>query len=151
DPNVVAMLPGSDPKLKDEYVVFTAHLDHLGIGTPVKGDSIYNGAFDNASGSAALMEIARAFANLPKAPKRSLLFVNVTGEEKGLLGAYYFAENPTVPLSQIVANSNIDELGSLYPLKDVVAIGCEHSSLNNYFQAASTQLRFEVSPTPFPD
>ena len=84
--NVAAILPGSDPQLKNEYVVFTAHLDHLGIGEPVKGDSIYNGATDNASGTAALLEMARAFSPLPKAPRRSLLFLAVTGEEEGLLG-----------------------------------------------------------------
>jgi len=97
-PNVAAILPGSDPALKAEYVVFTAHLDHLGIGDPVNGDDIYNGAGDNASGTAALIEIARTFSRMPQAPRRSLLFVAVTGEEEGLLGSDYYAHNPTVPV-----------------------------------------------------
>ena len=150
-PNVVAVLPGSDPKLKDEYIVLSAHLDHLGIGTPVKGDSIYNGAFDNASGSAALMEIARAFSKLPKAPKRSLIFLNDTGEEKGLQGAYYFAFNPTVPLEKIVANINMDELNSFFPLKDVVGFGAEHTSMKQDLDAAAKIVGYQVSPDPFPE
>ena len=149
-PNVVAMLPGSDPKLKDEYIVLSAHLDHLGIGTPVKGDSIYNGAYDNATGSAALMEIARAFSKLPTAPKRSLIFLNDTGEEKGLQGAYYFAFNPTVPIEKIVANINMDELGSFFPLKDVVGFGAEHTSMKADLDAAAKVVGYQVSPDPFP-
>jgi peptidase M28-like protein len=150
-PNVVAILPGSDPKLKDEYVVLSAHLDHLGIGTPVKGDSIYNGAFDNASGSAALMEIARAFTKLSTAPKRSLIFLNDTGEEKGLQGAYYFAFNPTVPLEKIVGNINMDELNSFFPLKDVVGFGAEHTSMKADLDAAAKTVGYQVSPDPFPE
>ena len=106
-PNVAGLLRGSDPRLRDEVVVYTAHLDHLGIGEPVNGDSIYNGALDNASGSAALLEVARAFTSLPTAPRRSVLFVAVTGEEEGLLGSDYYAEYPTVPLERMVANVNI--------------------------------------------
>jgi hypothetical protein len=150
-PNVVAMLPGSDPKLKDEYIVLSAHLDHLGVGTPVKGDSIYNGAFDNASGSAALIEIARAFTKLAKPPKRSLIFLNDTGEEKGLQGAYYFAFNPTVPVEKIVANINMDELNSFFPLKDVVGFGAEHTSMKGDLDAAAKALGYQVSPDPFPE
>jgi hypothetical protein len=150
-PNVVAMLPGSDPKLKDQYIVLSAHLDHLGIGTPVNGDSIYNGAFDNASGSAALMEIARAFTKLPNAPKRSLIFLNDTGEEKGLQGAYYFAFNPTVPVEKIVANINMDELNSFFPLKDVVGFGAEHTSMKADLDAAAKLVGYQVSADPFPE
>ena len=150
-PNVVAVLPGSDPKLKDEYVLYSAHLDHLGISAPDKGDSINNGAYDNASGSACLMEIARAFARMKQRPKRSLIFLNVTGEEKGLLGAYYYSLNPTVPKESIVADINMDELASLFPLKDVVGLGVEHSSLQNDLKAVAPQLGFEISPDPFPD
>jgi hypothetical protein len=150
-PNVVAVLPGSDPKLKDEYVVYSAHLDHLGISAPDKGDSINNGAYDNASGSACLIEIARTFSRMKQAPKRSLIFLNVTGEEKGLLGAYYYSINPTVAKDSIVADINMDELASLFPLKDVVGLGMEHSSLQNDIKAVATQLGFEVSPDPFPD
>src|SRR6185437_3391159 len=100
-PNVAAVLSGSDPKLAREYVVYTAHTDHLGIGTPIDGDSIYNGAVDNASGTAALLEIAAAFSRLAKAPARSVLFLAVTGEEAGLLGSDYFAHFPTVPKQAI--------------------------------------------------
>src|SRR5258708_5880185 len=89
-PNIAGILPGSDPQLKNEYVVFTAHADHLGIADPVNGDDIYNGAGDNASGTAALIEIARAFSRMPQAPRRSLLFIAVTGEEEGLLGSDYY-------------------------------------------------------------
>src|SRR3954471_19286225 len=150
-PNVVAVLPGSDPKLKDEYLVYSAHLDHLGISAPDKGDSINNGAYDNASGSACLIEIARAFSRMKQRPKRSLIFLNVTGEEKGLLGAYYYSLNPTVPKESIVADINMDELASLFPLKDVIGLGVEHSSLQNDFKAVAQQLGFEISPDPFPD
>ncbi len=150
-PNVVAILPGSDPTLKNEYVVYSAHLDHIGIGQPDKGDAINNGAYDNATGSACLMEVARAFAKMPKAPRRSILFINVTGEEKGLLGAYYFSLNPTVPEGSMVADINMDELASLFPLKDIVALGAEHSSLNNDLMAAAKQVGFDVSPDPFPE
>ena len=128
-PNVAAILPGSDPGLKAEYVVFTAHLDHLGIGDPVNGDAIYNGAGDNASGTAALIEIARTFTRMPQAPRRSLLFIAVTGEEDGLLGSDYYAHNPTVPPPQIVADVNMDEVSFLYDFRDIVPLGAEHSSL----------------------
>jgi hypothetical protein len=150
-PNVVAVLPGSDPKLKDEYIVYSAHLDHLGISAPDKGDSINNGAYDNASGSACLIEIARAFSRMRVHPKRSLIFLNVTGEEKGLLGAYYYSLNPTVAKDSIVANINMDELASLFPLKDVIGLGIEHSSLQNDFKIEATKMGFEISPDPFPD
>jgi hypothetical protein len=149
-PNVVGMLPGSDAKLKDEYVVYSAHLDHIGISEPDKGDRINNGAYDNASGSAVLMEIARAFSKMPKAPKRSILFLNVTGEEKGLLGAYYFSMNPTVPIKNIVANINLDEIAALYPLKDIIAWGAEHSTINNDVAAAAKEVGFQISPDPYP-
>ena len=128
-PNVAAKLPGSDPALRNEYVVFTAHLDHMGIGEPVNGDKIYHGTLDNASGSAALLEIARAMAGLHPRPRRSILFVSVTGEEEGLLGADYFAHYPTVPKSALVADVNMDEDIMLWPLEDIVAYGAEHSSL----------------------
>ncbi|HEY6369562.1 MAG TPA: M28 family peptidase [Candidatus Sulfotelmatobacter sp.] len=115
-PNVVARLPGSDPKLRDEYVVYTAHLDHLGIGEAVKGDKIYNGALDNASGSACLLEIARAFSQTKPRLRRSILFVSVTGEEEGLLGSAYFAHYPTVAKDRLVADLNVDgNLALLFP------------------------------------
>jgi hypothetical protein len=149
--NVAAMLPGSDPALAGEYVVFTAHLDHLGIGEPVKGDKIYNGAHDNASGSAILLEIARAFARMNPRPRRSMLFLAVTGEEKGLLGSDYFAHYPTVEKKSIVADVNMDEDLMLWPLKDVVAFGAEHSSLRDTANEAAERLNLTVSPDPLPE
>jgi len=150
-PNVVAKLEGSDPQLRAEHVVYTAHLDHLGISTPVKGDSIYNGALDNASGSAEILEIARAFSRLPARPRRSMLFIAVTGEEEGLLGSDYFASNPTVPRSSIVADINIDEDLMLWPLRDVVALGAEHSSLDAVVKRAAARLKLAVGPDPAPE
>jgi hypothetical protein len=148
--NVAAVLPGSDPSLSGEYVVFTAHLDHLGIGEPVKGDKIYNGALDNASGSAILLEMARAFAGMNPRPRRSMLFLSVTGEEKGLLGSDYFAHYPTVEKKNIVANVNMDEDLMLWPLKDIVAFGAEHSSLKDAAAQAAERLSLTVSSDPMP-
>jgi hypothetical protein len=148
--NVAAVLKGSDPALARDYVVFTAHLDHLGIGEPVKGDTIYNGALDNASGSAVLLEVARAFARMNPRPRRSMVFVAVTGEEKGLLGSDYFAHYPTVEKRSIVADVNMDEDLMLWPLKDMVAFGAEHSSLANVVKEAASRLDLSVSPDPMP-
>ena len=145
---MAAILPGSDPQLKNEYVVFTAHLDHLGIGDPVKGDSIYNGAADNASGTAALIEMARAFSEMQTAPRRSLLFIAVTGEEEGLLGSDYYAHNPTVPMAQIVADVNMDEVSFLYDFKDIVPLGGEHSSLGAVADDVARHMGLSVSPDP---
>jgi len=111
------VLRGSDPKLRNEHVVYSAHLDHMGIGAPVDGDSIYNGARDNASGIAALLEIARSFMRLPQPPRRSIMFVAVTGEESGLVGSDYFAHYPTVPISAMAANVNMDELAIDYDFR----------------------------------
>jgi Peptidase family M28/PA domain len=150
-PNVAAILPGSDPQLKNEYVVFTAHLDHLGIGDPVKGDTIYNGAGDNASGTAALIEMARAFSEQHKATRRSLLFISVAGEEEGLLGSDYYAHYPTVPMSQIVADINMDEVSFLYDFKDIVPLGGEHSSLGAMADDVAKHMGLTVSPDPMPE
>ncbi len=150
-PNIAAILPGSDAQLKSEYVVFTAHADHLGIGVPVNGDDIYNGAADNASGTAALIEIARAFTHLAQPPRRSLLFIAVTGEEAGLLGSNYYAHNPTVPISQIIANVNMDEVSFLYDFKDIVPLGGEHSSLGAVVDDVARHMGVEVSPDPAPE
>jgi Zn-dependent M28 family amino/carboxypeptidase len=150
-PNIAGILPGSDPKLRDQVVLYSAHLDHLGIGLPVQGDSIYNGALDNALGSAAMLEVARAFARLPKRPRRSVLFLAVTAEEKGLLGSDYFAEYPTVPRQRIVANVNLDGLAVLYPLRELVPMGAEHSTLDGVVQRAAEQLDIELAPDPFPE
>ncbi|HSK78910.1 MAG TPA: M28 family metallopeptidase [Thermoanaerobaculia bacterium] len=154
-PNVAAVLPGSDPRLKDEYVVLSAHLDHVGVGEPVAGDSIsdriYNGAFDNATGIAILLEMAQALARLPKPPQRSILFLALTGEEEALKGSEYFAHHPTLPIDRMVANVNLDMVLTLYPLRDVVAFGAEHSSLGLFVNEAARQLGLEVSPDPFPE
>jgi Zn-dependent M28 family amino/carboxypeptidase len=144
-------LRGSDPRLAQEYVAVTAHLDHLGLGPARDGDAIYNGAFDNASGTAALLELAAAFASGPRRPRRSILFAAVTAEEKGLLGAEYFVHNPTVPLKDVVAALNMDMFVSLFPLRDVVAFGAEHSSLGETTEAMARRLGLERAPDPFPE
>jgi Peptidase family M28 len=149
-PNVAGLLRGADAALRDEVVVYTAHLDHLGIGEPVNGDSIYNGALDNASGTAAMLEVARAFTSMPSRPRRSVLFLAVTGEEKGLLGSDYFAEHPTVPMERIVANVNIDGLAILYPFRQMVALGAEHSTLDSTVARVARGLGVTLAPDPFP-
>ncbi|WP_262892578.1 M28 family peptidase [Hymenobacter qilianensis] len=121
--NVVGKILGSDPQLRAEYVVHSAHLDHMGIAAPVLGDSLYNGAHDNATGVASLLEIASAYKKLKQKPRRSILIVAVTGEEMGLLGSAYFAQNPTVPKAQLVANINTDMPTIIAPLLSVVALG----------------------------
>jgi len=151
-PNIVAELKGSDPSLRDQYVVYTAHVDHLGICPPVDGDNVCHGAMDNASGTSSLLEIARAYASLPEPPRRSVLFVFVTGEEMGLLGSDYFAHFPSVPLKSIVANVNIDGApGLYYPMKDVVALGAEHSTMGNEVTAAARQIGYALTPDPMPE
>jgi hypothetical protein len=149
--NVVALLRGSDPALREEYVVFSAHLDHVGIGTPVDGDAIYNGFYDNAVGVALMIEAARAFAAMPVAPRRSIIFIAVTGEERGLLGSDYFAHYPTVPTDAIVANVNLDMPLLLYPVADIVAFGAEHSSLETLIANAITAENFVLTPDPIPE
>ncbi len=148
--NVVAKLEGSDPKLKKEYVIHSAHLDHLGIGKPINGDSIYNGAHDNASGVACALEIARMYATVSQKPKRSLLFLLVTAEEMGLLGSGYFAAFPTVKKSQIVADINTDMPTLLAPLESVAPLGAEHSSLQKVVETAASLAKLEVEPDPDP-
>lgn len=147
-PNVVAVLPGSDERLKHQYVVYTAHLDHLGISDPVKRDSINNGAYDNAVGIAALIEIARAFSM--KVPRRSILFAAVTAEEKGLQGSDYFAHYPTVPAKSIVANINTDMFLMLYPFGDAIVFGSEHSSLGPLAEESLRTVNLKMSPDPWP-
>jgi hypothetical protein len=137
--NVVAVLPGSDPTLRDSYIVFSAHYDHVGVGQPdATGDAIYNGADDNASGTAALLELAQAFASLPSRPARSLVFLAVSGEEKGLLGSAHFADHPTVPGDQIVANINMDMIGRNAP-DSVTAIGQEYTSMGAVAQRTAAE------------
>ncbi len=148
--NVVAKLPGSDAELGAEHIAYTAHLDHVGIGAPVKGDRIYNGALDNALGISILLEAARELADAPVKPKRSMLFIALTAEEKGLLGAEWFVRNPTVPKADLVANINIDMPVMLAPSKDVVPIGVEHSTLKSALDIAAKEIGVALSPDPFP-
>jgi len=148
--NVVGIVQGSDPKLRDEYVVFTAHWDHFGIGTPVNGDSIYNGALDNASGTADLLAIARSAAATP-APRRSLLFVFVTAEESGLLGSKFFAEHPTVPVERIIANLNVDGGNVLGRTRDLRVLGDTKSSLGPSLAAFIRQRGMRLSPEEHPE
>jgi Zn-dependent M28 family amino/carboxypeptidase len=154
-PNVVAMLPGSDPTLRDTYVVLTAHFDHVGVGNPDEaGDSIYNGADDNASGTAAILEMAEAFASLPQAPARSVVFLAVSGEEKGLLGAEAWVAEPTIPdIGSVVANVNLDMVGRNAP-DTIIGIGQEYSSLEGVLQRITERhpdLRLNVILDPNPE
>jgi len=128
--NVAGILPGTDPRLKDEFVVLTAHLDHIGIGRPVDGDSIYNGAMDNASGAALLMDVARVLGHAKPPLRRSVVFVAVTGEEHGLLGSRWYANHPTVPVAQIIADLNTDMFLPIIPFKMLMVNGLEESDLS---------------------
>ncbi len=147
--NIVGLISGTDPKLKDEYVVHTAHLDHVGIGTPVKGDSIYNGAHDNASGVACLLEIAKMYMKVKL--KRSVLVVFVTSEEKGLIGSGYFAANPTVSKDKIVADINTDMPTIIAPLLSIEPLGAAHSSLMNEVKKAADYLHLDVMEDHMPE
>ena len=148
--NVVGKITGSDPKLKSEYVVHSAHLDHLGVGKASNGDSIYNGAHDNATGVASVLEISRLYASLKTKPKRSILFVLVTGEEMGLLGSAYFARFPTVPARALVADINTDMPTLIAPLLSVVPLGADHSSLMQEVKTAADYLKISIEPDPEP-
>lgn len=149
-PNVIGVLDGSDPKLKSEYVTVSAHLDHLGVGAPINGDAIYNGAMDNATGVASVLDMARRLKSGPP-PKRSILFLFFTAEEKGLLGSSYFARRPTVPKAGIVANLNLDMALPLWPLTSVFSPGQDESSLGDDLRAAAAPLGIEVTADPMPD
>jgi Zn-dependent M28 family amino/carboxypeptidase len=149
--NVVAKLEGSDPRLKDEYVVYTAHWDHLGVGTPVNGDSIYNGALDNASGVAQTLEIARAFTKIEPKPKRSVLFVMVTAEETGLLGSKYYSVTPLYPLEKTLANINIDGINQWGRTKDMTVVGMGASDLDDYLSEAAAEQGRTLRPDPEPE
>jgi len=149
--NVVGKFVGSDAGLRNEYVVHSAHLDHLGVGVPVQGDSIYNGAHDNASGVACVLEIARIYSQLKDKPKRSMLFVFMTGEELGLLGSSAFAAYPTVPRAEIVADINMDMPTIIAPLLSVVALGAQHSTLLKPVQRACAYLNIAIENDPEPE
>jgi Zn-dependent M28 family amino/carboxypeptidase len=141
-------MKGSDPALADEYVVLTAHLDHVGVGAPINGDSIYNGAMDNASGIATLIESAAAVA--AARPKRSVVFVAVTAEEKGLLGSRYFALNPTVPKAAMVANINMDMFLPLFPMKRLMVLGLDESDLGDEVRAVAQEMNIVPHGDPQP-
>jgi Zn-dependent M28 family amino/carboxypeptidase len=149
--NVIGVLRGGDPALRDEYVVVSAHLDHLGNHPPADGgDGLYNGAYDNASGIACLIEIARALAAGPH-PKRSVLFVALTGEEKGEQGSQYFVHFPPIPARQLVADVNMDMFLMIYPVADLVPLGGEHSTLGAMSAVAARDAGFDISPDPYPE
>ena len=139
-PNVVVLLEGSDARLKHEYLVVSAHLDHLGAGRAIDGDAIYNGAMDNASGIASLIDTAKALAAGPR-PKRSIIFLALTGEEEGELGSQFYARYPTMPRSQIVADLNMDMYLPLFPLHFLEVQGVGESTLGNEARAAAQRWR----------
>lgn len=151
-PNILAILPGSDPALKDEYVVVGAHLDGYGFGTPVKGDGLYNGTLDDAAYVALLIQMADDIKSgkLPK-PKRSILFCAFTGEEKGLLGSSWFVKHPTVPLAQMVADVNLDQLRPLFPLKILTAEALGDSTLGDTARSVGKTMGIEIRPDMEPE
>jgi Zn-dependent M28 family amino/carboxypeptidase len=148
--NVAGILRGSDPKKRNEYVVLSAHLDHLGIGEPMNGDTIYNGAMDNASGIAAILEVAARLHKARVKPARSILFVAVTGEEKGELGSRYYAAHPLVPRNSLVANINTDMFLPLFPLRILMVLGLDESDLGADIRATAKELGLEVQSDPEP-
>ena len=148
--NLVAKIPGSDPILKNEYVVLSAHLDHIGIGEPINGDRIYNGAMDNGSGSALVLDMAASFKKNPQTLRRSILLVLVTGEEKGLLGSKYFATHPTVPTRAIVADVNVDMFLPIVPLKLLTVLGLDDSDLGDRVRGIAQSFGVKVQPDPEP-
>jgi Zn-dependent M28 family amino/carboxypeptidase len=149
-PNVAGLLPGSDPVLGSQYVVYTAHLDHIGeLHGEGHEDAINNGAMDNASGISVMLETARILAS-SESPRRSVMFLAVTAEEKGLVGSEYFAQNPTVPASAIVGSINLDMPGLLHDFGDVIAFGAEHSSLGDVVENAAAEFGITLSPDPVP-
>lgn len=154
-PNVVAILPGSDPKLKAEYVVLSAHLDHIGISPARPGDKpdtdrINNGALDNAAGIATMLEVARAASSAAVPPRRSIIFLASTAEERGLLGADYYARHPSVPIKDIVGNVDLDMPLLLYHFTDVTAFGSDHSTLGPIVGQAVAPMGIKLSPDPMP-
>ena len=150
--NVLGVLPGSDPQLQDEYIVYSAHHDHLGVGTPNdEGDTIYNGALDNATGCSQLLAIGRAFVSLPERPRRSILLAFVAAEEQGLLGSAYYADNPTVPAGKLAANINYDGANIWGKNRDVTYIGYGKSSLDEVVESFAAEQGRAVKPDQFPD
>lgn len=150
-PNVLGLIPGQDPALKDEVVLMMAHLDHVGMRPAKNGNTIVNGAIDNAMGVAIMLDVARAFASTAQRPRRSILFLANTAEEKGLLGTEYFANRPTVPLERIVGVLNLDVPILTYDFIDVIAFGAEHSTLHDDVAKAAAAAGVALSPDPLPD
>lgn len=146
--NIIGIIPGIDEKLKDTYLIISAHYDHLGIGLPIEGDSVYNGALDNAIGVSVLLELANSFYKLDKKPKRSIVFIATTGEEKGLLGSTYYTDNPVVPLYKTIANVNIDGIAMFKDFESVVGIGAEYSSLDKYLKQTADKFNLIVQNIP---
>ncbi|WP_242929544.1 M28 family metallopeptidase [Pontibacter vulgaris] len=149
--NVVAKLEGSDPDLKNEYIIYSAHWDHLGKDDKLQGDKIYNGALDNATGTAGLLELAKAFTKLPQKPKRSILFLAVTAEEQGLLGSKYYASNPLYPLNKTLANINMDVLNAYGPTEDVIVVGYGNSSLEDVLATEAGKQNRRIVPEASPE
>jgi len=146
--NIAGLIVGNDEQLKDSYLIISAHYDHLGIGPSFKGDSIYNGALDNAIGVSVLLELAKNFCELDQPPRRSIIFLALTGEEKGLLGSYFYTDNPLVPLYKSVANINIDGIAFFRNFKSIVGIGADYSTLKNFL--IQTAERYELSLVDVP-
>jgi Zn-dependent M28 family amino/carboxypeptidase len=149
--NVAASIPGSDPNLSSEYVIFSGHWDHLGVGRPVNGDAIYNGAVDNATGVAILLEQARAWSALPQKPRRSALFLALTAEEGGLRGSEYYARNPLAPPGKTAVNLNFDAFHPVGEPADVVVAGAERSTVWPLVQAVAKRMNLKISPDPRPE
>jgi len=150
-PNVIALLRGSDPRLRDEVVLVSAHLDHLGVDAEGTGDTIFNGAYDNAAGVAVMLEMARALARAPKRVRRTVMFAAYTAEENGLRGSDYLARHPPVPISALVANLNIDMPHLGFPIRDVEGYGASHSTLQDALEVAARENGLSVTPDPRPE
>ena len=148
--NIASVLPGSDPTLRNEYVVLSAHIDHLGVGEAIDGDAVYNGAMDNAAGIASMLEIAQRLHDSNEVLKRSLLFVAVTGEEKGLLGSRYFAAHPTVDRSTMVADLNLDMFLPIHPMRLLTAYGLSESTLGDDVRAVAKSMKVDIQDDPEP-
>jgi Zn-dependent M28 family amino/carboxypeptidase len=150
-PNVVGIFPGTDPKLKSEYVVVSAHLDHVGVGEPINGDRIYNGAMDDASGVATILDVAQSLHDSDAQLKRSVMFIAVCAEEKGLLGSRYYAGHPTVPAASMVANLNTDMFLPIFPLNNITVFGLEESTLGDDIRAVAEPMDVHVHPDQQPN
>jgi Zn-dependent M28 family amino/carboxypeptidase len=149
--NVVAMLPGSDPNLKNEAVIYTAHYDHLGIRPDLPGDNIYNGARDNATGCGILLELARVFAQSPTRPRRSMLFSSVTAEEQGLLGSEYLGEHPPIPAAKIALDLNFDDIPPLGEPEEIEVSGAERTTFYPTVEAMAKEFRLAIRPDSHPE